>query len=86
MTKPLAEGYPNSTKEENMRKKVEEPERLDRFIQSFRSYHQDTKGVILRLVDQLGDVSEVSKLTGIAERTIYTWLKAWNKKKGGRHV
>ena len=64
-----------------MRKKISEPERLDTFIHSFRSYNPDSKAIVLRMVDQLGSVAQVASLTGLSERTIYDWIGDWNKKK-----
>lgn len=64
-----------------MRNKITEPERLDDFIQSFNSYNSDSKAIVLRLVNQLGNVSQVALLTGLPERTIYDWIGDWNKKK-----
>lgn len=64
-----------------MRSKITEPERLDEFIHSFSSYNSDSKAIVLRLVAQLGSVSQVASLTGLSERTIYEWMSQWNKKK-----
>lgn len=61
--------------------KIDEPERLDQFITDYCSYHEDSKAIVLRLVNQLGNVAQVSALTGVAERTIYDWIGDWNKKK-----
>lgn len=60
-----------------MRNKVTEPERVDEFIHSFNSYNSDSKAIVLRLVNQLGNVSQVASLTGLSERTIYDWLGEW---------
>ncbi|GAA4439535.1 hypothetical protein GCM10023188_35980 [Pontibacter saemangeumensis] len=64
-----------------MRSKVEEPERLEKFINSYSSYHSDSKAIVLRLVSQIGNVQQVATLTGVSERTIYDWTGDWNKKK-----
>ena len=64
-----------------MRSKIEEPERLERFINSYSSYNSDSKAIVLRLVAQFGNISQVASLTGISERTIYDWVGDWNKKK-----
>lgn len=64
-----------------MRSKIDEPERLEKFIASYSSYNSDSKAIVLRLVAQLGNVGQVATLTGISERTIYDWIGDWNKKK-----
>lgn len=64
-----------------MRSKIEEPERLEKFINSYSSYNSDSKAIVLRLVAQIGNVQQVATLTGLSERTIYDWIGDWNKKK-----
>ncbi|MDB5262473.1 MAG: hypothetical protein JWQ14_1754 [Adhaeribacter sp.] len=64
-----------------MRIKVDEPERLEAFIGSYSTYNSASKAIVLRLVAQLGNVSQVSSLTGVSARTIYDWIGDWNKKK-----
>lgn len=56
---------------------IEEPERLEKFINSYSSYHPDSKAILLRLVAQFGNVSQVASLTGFSERTIYDWISDW---------
>ena len=63
-----------------MRKKIDEYDRLDRFYNTF-THNEKSKMMVLKMVERLQDVSEVSKLTEVPERTIYDWIDEWNKKK-----
>ena len=45
-----------------------------------RSYTKDLKEEILREVQELGNVSLVSRKHGISKSTIFTWIKQSNKK------
>jgi len=64
-----------------MRKRIDEPERLKRFIENKRIKSEDFKALVLLLVEKYKDVGEVSKITNIPSNTIYTWINEWNEKK-----
>ncbi|HEX3035090.1 MAG TPA: helix-turn-helix domain-containing protein [Thermodesulfobacteriota bacterium] len=64
-----------------MRKNIEEPERLDRFLQEIRDKSQDFKALVIKLCYEINDVERVSGLTNVPVSTIYDWLEEWNKKK-----
>ena len=64
-----------------MRKNIEEPERLDRFLQGIRDKGQDFKALVIKLCYEINDVERVSGLTTVPVSTIYDWLNEWNKKK-----
>ena len=64
-----------------MRKIIEEPERLDRFLQEIRDKSQDFKALVIKLCYEINDVERVSGLTNVPVSTIYDWLEEWNKKK-----
>lgn len=64
-----------------MRKKIEEPERLDGFLQGIRDKSQDFKALVIKLCYEINDVERVSELTNVPISTIYDWLEEWNKKK-----
>ena len=57
-----------------MRKRIDEPERLKRFIENKRIKSEDFKALVLLLVEKYKDVGEVSKITNIPSNTIYTWI------------
>ncbi len=64
-----------------MRKRIDELERLKRFIENKRIKSEDFKALVLLLVEKYKDVGEVSKITNIPSNTIYTWINEWNEKK-----
>jgi len=64
-----------------MRKRIDEPERLKRFIENKRIKSEDFKALVLLLVEKYKDIGEVSKITNIPSNTIYTWINEWNEKK-----
>ncbi|GEM_PF-4903291 len=64
-----------------MRKRIDEPERLRRFIENKRIKSEDFKALVLLLVEKYKDIGEVSKITNIPSNTIYTWINEWNEKK-----
>ncbi len=60
---------------------ISEPERLSRFMHSFKENHSDDfKALVLHLISH-SDITTVSKQTGLAESTLYDWQSDWNKKK-----
>ena len=60
---------------------ISEPERLERFMNSFQENHsEDFKALALHLISN-SDIITVSKQTGLAESTLYDWQSDWNKKK-----
>jgi transposase-like protein len=60
---------------------ISEPERLERFMNSFQENHsEDFKALALHLISN-SDIITVSKQTGVAESTLYDWQSDWNKKK-----
>jgi anaerobic selenocysteine-containing dehydrogenase len=61
--------------------KVDEPERLTKYLATHSHSHEPFKALVLKLVDELEDVERVSQITTVPAATIYQWLAAWNKKK-----
>ena len=64
-----------------MRKKVTEPERLDRYLVNYGDNNDDFKALVLKLLTEFEDVEKIHQLTGVPTSTIYLWLGEWNKKK-----
>lgn len=66
-----------------MRKRVsvDEPDRLQRFMNNRNSYSEDFKCLTLKLIDSGKSLQEVSTFTGISLPTLYEWIEDWNKKK-----
>jgi transposase-like protein len=64
-----------------MRKRIDEPELLVEFITEKTSYSADFKALVLRLVEQHQDITQVAQLSCVPERTIYGWLADWNQAK-----
>ena len=66
-----------------MRKRVsiEEPERLQRFMNNRSSYSEDFKCLTLKLLDSGKSPEDVSVFTGVSLTTLYDWIDDWNKKK-----
>ncbi|EHP83212.1 helix-turn-helix domain-containing protein [Methanotorris formicicus] len=64
-----------------MRKKIDEPERLKRFIENKHIKSEEFRALVLLLVDKYKDVDEVSKITGVPSNTIYNWINEWNEKR-----
>lgn len=59
---------------------VEDSDLLGEFFSDQAEYSPDLKAmVILMVAKQSGNVAAVSRQTGIAIATIYTWLSSWNK-------
>lgn len=68
-----------------MRKRisVDEPDRLERFMNNRNSYSDDFKCLTLKLIHSGQSLEEVSIVTGISLPTLYEWIEDWNKKKRG---
>lgn len=68
-----------------MRKRVsvDEPDRLERFMNNRNSYSDDFKCLTLKLIHSGQSLEEVSIFTGISLPTLYEWIEDWNKKKRG---
>ena len=64
-----------------MRKKVTEPERLDKYLVNYGDNNDDFKALVLKLLSELQDIEKVHQLTNVPVSTIYLWLAEWNKKK-----
>jgi len=60
---------------------VDEPTRLQAFINNRPAYSEDFKALSLKLIQQGQSVEEVATLTGVSQPTLYQWLTNWNKKK-----
>lgn len=60
---------------------VDEPSRLQAFINDRPTYSDDFKALSLKLIQQGQPVEEVASLTGVSQPTLYEWLSNWNKKK-----
>ena len=60
---------------------ISEPERLLRFMNSFKENHnEDFKALVLHLISQ-SDIETVSLQTNVPVSTLYDWQSDWNKKK-----
>jgi len=57
--------------------RIHNPERLDAYVMG-PDRSEDFKALVLKLVDQIGDVQEVVRLTGVPRSTIYRWIQVWN--------
>lgn len=60
---------------------IEEPERLQRFMNNRNSYSEDFKCLTLKLLDSGKSPEDVSIFTGVSLTTLYDWIDDWNKKK-----
>jgi DNA-binding phage protein len=61
--------------------RVDEPDRLERYLDNYSDRNEDFRALVLRMVDELKDVSLVARLSCLNEATVYRWLAEWNKKK-----
>lgn len=62
--------------------RVDEPDRLNRYIKNFGDHNEDFKALVLRfLFEYDNNVAKVAAITHVPERTVYDWLQDWNKKK-----
>ncbi|MBC3789482.1 transposase-like protein [Spirosoma sp. LMG 31448] len=60
---------------------ISEPDRLERFMNSFQENHsEDFKALALHLVAN-SDIQTVATQTGLPLSTLYDWQDDWNKKK-----
>lgn len=64
-----------------MRKRVTEPERLDKYLVNYGDNNDDFKVLVLKLLTEFQDVEKVHQITNVPVSTIYLWLAEWNKKK-----
>ena len=60
---------------------IDEPDRLHRFVDSFSSYSQDFRGLVLKMLESGQSIEQVSSFTGVSVSTLYDWIKDWNEKK-----
>ena len=60
---------------------VDEPARLQTFMNNRSQYSDDFKALVLKLIHQGQSVEETAQLTGVSQPTLYEWLANWNKKK-----
>jgi len=60
---------------------VDEPTRLQAFINNRPTYSDDFKALSLKLIQQGQSVEQVATLIGVSQPTLYEWLTNWNKKK-----
>ncbi|MDQ3289787.1 MAG: helix-turn-helix domain-containing protein [Bacteroidota bacterium] len=63
------------------RVKIDEPEKLDEFLQEVVSYSADFRAMVLKLVESGQTVEQVAGFASISEAVVYEWIKAWNAKK-----
>ena len=60
---------------------ISEPERLERFMSSFKENHSDDfKALVLHLISK-SDIESISLQTCVPLSTLYDWQSDWNKKK-----
>lgn len=60
---------------------VDEPARLQIFINNRSHYSDDFKALTLKLIHQGQSLEQIAQLTGVSQPTLYEWLANWNKKK-----
>ena len=60
---------------------VDEPTRLQAFINNRPHYGEDFKALTLKMIQQGQSVEQVATFTGVSQPTLYEWLANWNKKK-----
>lgn len=75
----LHKGFINYNR--GMRIELEEKERLDRFLDKKKDKGEDFKVLVLKLIEEMRDIKEVSRVARVPESTIYGWIEEWNKKK-----
>lgn len=61
--------------------RIDKPEKLDEFLQSKRDKSEDFKALVLKLINRIENIKEVSSITGVPEATIYEWIREWNQEK-----
>jgi len=61
---------------------IDEPKKLDEFLQGGKERSEAFKALVLKLVNRIGKVNEVSDIAGVPEATIYEWIRKWDKEKG----
>ncbi len=61
--------------------RIDKPERLDKFLRNKRDKSEDFKALVLKLVNRVENIKEVSNITGVPEATIYEWIREWNREK-----
>lgn len=65
--------------------KLDSPELLDEFLQEQPSYSPDFKALVLRVYAKNGfDINRAVSLTGVPERTLYSWVSSWNQAPGDK--
>lgn len=64
-----------------MRVKIDEPEKLDEFLQEAVSYSADFRAMVLKLVESGQTVEQVASFASISKAIVYEWIKEWNEKK-----
>jgi transposase-like protein len=64
-----------------MKKTIQSPELLVEFLEEAGDHSADFKALALRLYEQTGDLTQVSELTRVPQRTLYEWLAKWNTQK-----
>lgn len=63
--------------------RVDNSEILEELLSEKVEYSSDLKAMVLLMVaKQSGNIAAVSRQTGIASSTIYSWLSDWNKREG----
>jgi transposase-like protein len=63
------------------RVKIDEPEKLNEFLQEVVSYSADFRAMVLKLVESGQTVEQVAGFASISEAVVYEWIKEWNQKK-----
>jgi transposase-like protein len=64
-----------------MRVKIDEPEKLDEFLQAVGNYSADFRAMVLKLVESGQTVEQVARFASISQAVVYEWIKEWNAKK-----
>ncbi len=65
--------------------KLASPELLDEFLQEQPNYSADFKALVLRIyVKNKENIQQTASLTGVSERTLYSWISAWNASGEGK--
>ncbi len=63
------------------RVKIDEPEKLDEYLQEVVGYSADFRAMVLKLVESGQTVEQVAGFASISQAVVYEWIKEWNAKK-----
>ena len=65
--------------------KLDSPALIDAFLDEQPSYSSNFKALVLRIyVKNKENIQQTVSLTGVCERTLYSWISAWNASGEGK--